>query len=159
MADIVADGRTRVSWVTTIANIAAPTTAELNAGMLLHSTLTADGLSGFRPEQTKVPSTALDSTSNTQRNGRVNFEGMMLRLKKQTGTDTIYNTLVKDVEGYVVIRNSSTASTAWAAGDKVRVYPVVCGETAWMDPEENTLERYEVPLAMTAQPNQRAVVA
>jgi hypothetical protein len=49
MADITSDGKTRVYWVTSIANINAPTTTELNAGIDLTSTLTADGLSGFQP--------------------------------------------------------------------------------------------------------------
>lgn len=159
MADIVSDGRTRVSWVPTIANIAAPTTAELNAGTLLHDTLTADGLVGFQPETADVPTTSLASTFNTTRNGRTSFSGTLLRLKKQDGTDTIYNLLVKDTAGYVVIRRSVLATTAWAASDKVAVYPAVCGETAMVDPEENTLERYEVPIKITSSPNQRAVAA
>jgi hypothetical protein len=37
MADIIVDGQTRVAYVPTIANIAAPTTTELNAGTLLQS--------------------------------------------------------------------------------------------------------------------------
>jgi hypothetical protein len=37
MADVVADGKTRVYWVTTISNQNAPTTTELNAGMDLTS--------------------------------------------------------------------------------------------------------------------------
>jgi hypothetical protein len=48
MADITADGKTRVYWVTTISNINAPTTTELNAGIALQATMTADGLNGFR---------------------------------------------------------------------------------------------------------------
>jgi hypothetical protein len=39
------------------------------------------------------------------------------------------------------------------------VYPAKCGETAWLDAEENTDERYEVPIKVTAKPNTRATVA
>jgi hypothetical protein len=159
MADIVSDGRTRVSWVTTIANIAAPTVAELNAGILLHDTLTSDGLIGFSPETATVPTTSLASTFNTSRNGRTSFTGTMFRLKKQDGTDTIFTTLIKDAAGYAVVRRSVLATTAWTIADKVQVYPAVCGEVSFVDVEENTLERYEVPLNVTAAPNQRAVVA
>lgn len=159
MADITADGKTRVSWVPTIANIAAPTTTELNAGMLLHSTLTADGLAGFRPETADVDTSSLDSTFSTMVNGRTSFSGTMLRLKKQSGTDTIFDTLVRDTAGYVVIRRSTTASTAWASSQKVEVYPALCGEVARMDPEPNTVERYEVPIKITSAPNLRAAVA
>lgn len=159
MADISSDGNTRVAWVSSISNINAPTTTELNAGILLHSTLTADGYVGFRPETADTPTTKLDSMFTTVRNGRVNFSGTMLRFAKQTATDTIYNTLVKDAAGFVVSRRSLPASTAWASGQALQVYPAVCGETAWVDPEENTLERYEVPIKITSSPSLRAAVA
>ncbi|MEU4570729.1 hypothetical protein [Micromonospora sp. NPDC023956] len=159
MPDITADGRTRVAWVPSIANINAPTTTELNAGMLLQSTMTADGLVGFRPETADVDTSSLDSTFSTSVNGRTSFSGVMLRLKKQTGTDTIFDTLVRDAAGYVVIRRSVTASTAWASAQKVEVYPALCGEVARLDPEPNTVERYEIPLKITSSPALRAAVA
>ena len=48
MADIIVDGMTKVSYVPTIANIAAPTVAELNAGTALQSTLIPAGPGGLR---------------------------------------------------------------------------------------------------------------
>jgi|SRR3982750_429806 len=159
MPDITADGKIRVAWVTSIANIAAPTAGELNAGILLHSTMTADGLAGFRPETAAVSTSALDTTFDTNVNGRTSFSGTMLRFKKQTGTDTIYDTLVKDTAGFIVVRQSITAATAWATAQKVRVYPALCGEVAHIDVEPNSLERYEVPIQISAAPNLRAAVA
>lgn len=159
MPDITADGRTRVAWVPTISNINAPTAAELNAGMLLQSTLTADGFAGFRPETADVDTSSLDSTFNTMVNGRTSFSGTMLRLKKQSGTDTIFTTLVRDAAGYVVVRRSLTATTAWASAQAVEVYPALCGEVARMDPEPNTVERYEIPIKITGTPALRAAVA
>lgn len=159
MPDIVSDANTRVSWVTSIANIALPTAAELNAGLVLHSTMTADGLVGFRPETADIPNTKLDSDFNTVDVGRTNLSGTMLRFFKQSGTDTIYDTLTKGTAGYVVVRRSLAASTTWIAAQKCQVYPAKCGETAWLDPEENTDERYEVPIKVTSKPNLRATVA
>jgi hypothetical protein len=159
MADIVADGRTRVYWVTTISNIAAPTTTELNAGIDLTSTLTADGLSGFQPETAAVDTSSLASTFNTAVNGRSSFSNTRLRLKKQSGTDTIFTTLTLDTAGYVVIRRSTTQATAWASSQGVEVYPALCGQVARMDPEPNTVERYEIPIMVTSSPNLRAAVA
>ncbi len=159
MADIVADGRTRVSWVPTIANIAAPTTTELNAGLLLQSLLTADGLAGFQPETAKVDTSSLASTFNTARNGRTSFDSPMLTLKKQDTGDTAYTTLIRDAVGYIVVRTSLTESTAYASTQAVRVYPVQCGEVQHVDVEENSLERYQVPLTITSTPNLRAAVA
>ncbi|MFF0823064.1 hypothetical protein ACFYUR_22105 [Micromonospora haikouensis] len=159
MADITADGKTRVAWVPSIANINAPTTTELNAGMLLQNTMTADGLAGFRPETADVDTSSLGSTFSTSVNGRTSFSGTMLRLKKQSGTDTIFDTLVRDAAGYVVIRRSVAESTAWASAQKVEVYPALCGEVARVDPEPNTVERYEIPLKITSSPALRAAVA
>ncbi|MEU8371222.1 hypothetical protein [Micromonospora tulbaghiae] len=159
MPDITADGKTRVAWVPSISNINAPTTTELNAGMLLHSTLTADGLVGLRPETADVDTSSLDSTFSTTVNGRTSFSGTMLRLKKQSGTDTIFDTLVRDAAGFLVVRRSVAASTAWASAQKVEVYPALCGEVARVDPEPNTVERYEIPLKITSSPSLRAAVA
>jgi hypothetical protein len=83
----------------------------------------------------------------------------MLRLKKQTGTDTIFDTLVRDAAGYVVVRRSVASTTAWASAQKVEVYPALCGEVARMDPEPNTVERYEIPIKITSTPALRAAVA
>lgn len=159
MPDIVADGKTRVSWVPTIANKAAPTTTELNAGMLLHDTMTADGLASWQPESASVDTSAFASTFNTSKPGRTSFGTPMLRMKKQSGTDTIYDTLTLGTEGYVVVRSGIAATTAWASTQKVRVYPVTCGEVQHMDLEANSLERYQIPTFVSGEPNLRAAVA
>lgn len=159
MADITADGKTRVYWVTTIANINAPTTTELNAGIALQSTMTADGLNGFQPATADVDTSSLDSTFSTMVNGRTSFSNTSVRLKKQSGTDTIFTTLIRDTAGYVVIRRSIAATTAWASSQAVEVYPALCGEVSRMDPEPNTVERYEIPIKITASPALRAAVA
>lgn len=159
MADSLSDGRTRVSWVGAIANTNAPTVAELNAGTALHSTMTPDGLVGFQPDTADVDNSALDSTFDTKIAGRASYSGTMLRLKKQTGTDTIYNLLARDVAGYVVVRRDVTASTAWTAADKVEVYPAVCGEVRNLDPAPNEMHKYEVPIKISSEPRLRATVA
>lgn len=159
MPDITSDGKTRVAWVPTVANIAAPTTAELNAGMLLQTTLTADGLMGLSPDTADVDTSSLASTFNTNVNGRTSFSGTGLRLKKQSGTDTIFTTLVRDTAGYLVVRRSIAEGTAWASTQAVEVYPALCGELKRLDPEPNSVERYEIPLKVTSTPNLRAAVA
>lgn len=159
MADIVGDGFIRVYAVPAIANLAAPTVAECNAGIKLQGLITADGFIGFRPDTADVSTSALDATFDTSLPGRASFSGMMLRLKKQDGTDTVYNTLVKGYKFFAVVRRSVAEGTAWTIADKVQVHPVACGETAWVDPEPNVLERYEVPLKPYAAPNLRAVLA
>ena len=159
MADIPIDGKVRVSAVPAIADISAPTTTELNAGILLQSTMTADGLIGFQPDTAAVDTSSLASTFNTSTVGRTSFSNMMLRIKKQTGTDTAHNTLVRGYEFFVVLRRYVDEADAWASSDDVQVYPAICGETKDLDPEPNSLGRYEVPIFLTSEPDLRSVVA
>lgn len=159
MADIPVDGNIRVSWVTTIANIAAPTVAELNAGTILTDKVTSDGLVGFEATTAEVDTTSLDSTFDTKTIGRDSFDGTMLRLKKQTATDTVFNLLTRGTAGYVVIRRDIASATAWTIGQAVEVHPAVCGRERNLAPEANTVRRYEVPTPITSAPNLRAVVA
>jgi hypothetical protein len=159
MADIPVDGQTRVAWVPSIANIAAPTTTELNAGILLQSTMTADGLVGFEPDTADVDNTSLASTFDTLTIGRDSFKGTMLRLKKQTGTDTIFNTLTRGTAGFVVIRRDVVESTAWASSQAVEVYPVVLGQRRRLAPTANTVTRYEVPTKIASLPSLTSTIA
>jgi hypothetical protein len=159
VADSAYDGRVRVSSVPSIANIAAPTTAELNAGTDLSSLITPDGLVGFSPETADVDNSALNSTFSTTTPGRTSYSGTGLRLKKQSGTDTVYNTLIYGYSTNIVIRRDVTSSTAWAASQAVEVYPVVCGEVSNADPAPNELHKYFVGMKISSQPNLRATTA
>jgi hypothetical protein len=159
VAFIPVDGFTRASWVSAIANIALPTTTELNAGILLTGTMTPDGLQNFQPDTADVPNATLASTFDTVDVGRVSYKNTALRLYKTTATDTIYNTLTKNTAGFVVVRRDIDTNTAWASSQPVEVYPATCGETRRIDPASNEETMYEVPIKITSQPNLRAAVA
>jgi len=154
VADITVDGRVKVYSVPTIANRNAPTTAELNAGVSLAGTLTPDGLVGFEPDTADVDASSLNSTFGTNVPGRASFSGTLLRLKKQSGTDTIYNTLVRDFATNIVVRRDGTLeSAAWGASQKVEVYPGVCGTVRNLAPEANAVQKYEVIFKINPEPN------
>ena len=160
MADIPIDGKVKVYEVATIANLAAPTVIELNAGTQLEHLMTPDGLAGFEPDTAEVDTSALNSTFDTKTTGRASFSGTMLRLKKQAGTDAIYDTLVREYATHIVVRrDGSLASDAWTAADAVEVYPVICGEVRNLPPEANSVQRYEVPVLVNEEPELRAVAA
>lgn len=156
---MIVDGKVKVSWVPTIASIAAPTVAELTAGTALESLLTPDGLMGFEPTTAEVDVSALDSTFDTVAPGRAQFSGCGLRLKKQGASDAVYAALVREAAGYVVVRRDIAADTAWTAAQKVEVYPATLGETRNLAPEKNSVQKYEVPVMVTSSPSLRAVVA
>lgn len=159
MADSNSDGRVKVYSVPTIASIGAPTVAELNAGVALDGLITPDGVVGFEPDTGDVDNSKLNSTFSTVSAGRAAFSGTLLRLIKQSGTDTVYNTLVYAFATNIVIRRDVTVGTAWTVGDKVEVYPVQCGEVRNLPPAANEVHKYEVLTKITAQPNLRATVA
>lgn len=159
MADIIIDGKIRAAFVAGIANIAAPTVAELNLGLLLQETLRPDGLIGYKAETASVDNASLASTFDTNTVGRASFSGTMLRFKKQDGSDVIFDTLVYGTTGFVVIRRYIAQATAWIAGQKVEVHPITCGYESHVDPEPNKLGLYEVPTPISSQPNLRATVA
>lgn len=159
MADIYVDGFIRVAIVTTISAIAAPTVAELNAGTLITSVVTADGLVGFEATTAEVDTTALDSTFDTKGVGRDSFDGTMLRIKKQDGVDGVFNLLVRGLLTNVVVRRDVLTATAWTVGQKVEVYPVVIGRERNLAPEANTVRRYEIPTMIRSAPELRATVA
>lgn len=160
MTDSIADGRTRVAYVPSISSISAPTTTELNAGLLLHALMTPDGLVGFEATTAAVDTTGLSYTYDTADTGRDSFSGTMLRLKKQTSGDTAFTTLgSKGVTGYIVIRRDVDAGTAWASSQNVEVYPIKTGRRRNLAPEKNSVRKYEVPVFIYQEPNIDAAVA
>jgi hypothetical protein len=159
VADIVVDGFTRVAYVPTIASQIAPTTTELNAGILLQSVMTPDGLTGFEPTTADVDNSALNSTFDTKTIGRDSFSGTKLIFKKQSGTDTVYNTLTRGTAGYIVVRRYIDNATAWASSQVVEVYPVIFGQTRNLAPTANTVTKWEVDTKITSSPSIRAAVA
>lgn len=163
MADNPSDGNIRVSWVpgaAGIANKAAPTVAELNAGLLLTSLMTSDGLAGWAPTTADVGNRKLDSTFNSTDVGSISIEDSTLRFYKQVTGDTIYTTLTKLAVGFVVIRRVLPSATAWATSQLLMgVYPSKCSQRTWVPMEENTMDRWEVQMKITVEPAFDAVVA
>jgi hypothetical protein len=129
MADVIIDGYIRISLVPTIANIAAPTTTELNAGTSIELLLTQEGLNGFESTTNWVNNSALGSTFDTQLPGTVSYGDMSLQFKWQAGTDTLWNLLVYGYSTNVVVRRRVLRATAWTTSQSVEVYPVSAAST------------------------------
>jgi hypothetical protein len=159
VADIPSDGNTRVAFVAAISNPAAPTTTELNLGILLQSFITADGLEGYEVSTSDVDNTALNSLFDTVTIGRDKYSNTMLRFKKQSGSDLAYSTLTRGTAGYIVIRRDIAETTAWATSQNVEVYPITCGQRRRLKPEGNTLTRWESDTKISSAPTVTAVIA
>jgi hypothetical protein len=154
MALIPIDGNVKVAYVATIASIAAPAAAtELNAGTSitdLAQRLTPDGLNMNRTEDTKDRST-LASTFNVVAPGRAGGT-VVLKYYRDTvvGSDKPYATLKDGTLGYLVIRRGPTEATAFAAADKLEVYPIVCGKQLPTDPAKNSDSQVQQTLYLGA---------
>lgn len=154
MADITGDGKERWDIVTSIANINAPTAAELNAGVRISQWMTKDGATGFTAATADVPTSSKESTFQTNINGMISLNDPRFRLKRQTplGSDSAFNAMPVNGTGYAVRRNSVTASTAYSATQVVDVFPVQFSQRAKVDQSDNMPELYEVPVKITSQP-------
>lgn len=157
MADIVSDGMTRVSWVTTISNTAAPTTAELNAGVALESFITPDGLS-ISTSTAAVDNSALNSVDNTSVAGR-RSDDISITFKQQGQSGAPWTTFSGKPSGYVVVRSGVAAATAWTASQKVQVFPAQAGDRQKASPAPNELEKFTVPFFKTGAVQDAATVA
>lgn len=157
MPDIVSDGQTRVSWVTTISNSAAPTTAELNAGVALESFITPDGYSISTSTDT-VDNTALNSTQNSALAGRRN-DDISLTFKDQGRSAAPWTTFANVPTGYLVVRRGVASSTAWTASQKVSVYPCQAGYRQDEAPAANELQKFTVNFIISGAVNDAATVA
>lgn len=159
MSDLISDGKTRVVWVSSLANLAAPTTAELNAGQELTARITPDGLK-VDPTTADVDTSSLASTFDTKEVGRVGYDTeLTFKRGSTTPEDWPYQNLAYGVHGVLVIRRGTDVATAWTAGQQVEAYPVVCGERANVAPAANEVTKFISPIKVYAPPATNALVA
>ena len=159
MADLISDGNTKVAWVTSIANINAPTTTELNAGFDWTQRLTPDGLK-TDPTTADVDTSSLASTFGTNQPGRRSYACEITFKRGSTPTeDQPYSTLAYNVAGYLVVRRGTAFATAFTSGDRIEVYPVTCSEPQNVAPAANEVLKVTVELKVTSDPATKATVA
>jgi hypothetical protein len=157
MSNLLADGNVKVSWLPSVANIHAPTVAELTAGTSLEQFITPTGYKN-KPGTSPVVTSALASTFDTDAAGRRQF-ALSLELMRQTPTDPVYALLTYKAAGFLAVRRTAAVTAAWASTQSVEIYPVQCGQREQNDPAPNEVQKYTVPLFLTADPDDNAVVA
>lgn len=157
MSDLFVDGNLKVTFAPAIANINAPTTTELNAGTSLETLITPTGLQ-IKPTTASVDTSNLASTFTTSSAGRRSF-AITVEFKRQTPTDTAFNLLPYKTSGYLVVRRNLAATTAWASGQNVEVYPVTTGEPELVPPAINEVQKFVSSMMVTTDPATRAVIA
>lgn len=157
MSRYVHDGKTKVYWVPTISNKAAPTTAELNAGTSLAAFLKKDGLN-ISLTQNMVDNADLEDTFDAQ--GVGTYGGSMeLTCFRDDTTETAWNLFVYGTSGYIVVRRGIAYSTAWTAAQKVEVYPAQMHEPVPGPTAGNEQVTFKAAIAITDTPSLKATVA
>lgn len=152
MADLSFDGNMRVAFVPTIANISAPTAVECTGGTDLTPRLTPDGLT-ISTETASIDATKMNSTANSVKAGRRSYELSITYTRGTTAPELAIETaLAYRASGYLVVRRDIAYSTAFAAAQKVEVYPIEVGEANPASPAPDALQNVEVPLMVTADP-------
>lgn len=159
MPRYVHEGNTKVAYVTTIADIDAPSAATLTAGTDISRLLTKDGLT-TPDSQNMVDSSTLADTFDAQRvgswGGSISLTGFRDSVDAE---DDLWNLAVYGTEGYLVIRRGLPYDTAWAAAQDVEVYPIEFHEPVMNATGANEEARFTVGCAVTGQPNKRATTA
>jgi hypothetical protein len=157
MADVIGDGNIRISWVTTISNTSAPTTAELNAGVALESFITPDGWN-VSTSEAEVDNSALNSTDDTRLPGR-RSDDIEVTFKHQGDSAAPWTTFASKPSGYLVERTSIAGSTAWTAAQKVRVFVVQAGNRNKAARTPNEVEKFSVKFYKSSAVIDQATVA
>ena len=151
------DGMLRVTIVNSIANIAAPTAAELNAGTHVTGFLTKDGVT-TPADQNNVDVATLADTFNAQVPGSFGGAIEMVGIRNNT-VDTLWNLITYGLTTNVVIRRGVSTASVFASAQKVEVYPVVFHEPVPQQTGGDEASRFAISAPVNAQPNLKATVA
>ena len=154
MPDLGFDGFIKASWVPTIANIAAPTSAELTAGTPLEGALLPDGLT-ISADTGEVNNSKMNSIANTVIVGRGTWSVSIKYIRgdaANTYAVAVEAAMAPKANGYLVVRRDIVATTAWTAAQKVEVYPAQVGYANPDAPAADTLQAVEIPLKVTGTP-------
>ena len=142
----VADASLRVWVVTTIANTAAPTVAEINAGTTIDATCYLTN--GFSPDASvaTISDDRLCLAQILEDKGATTWSISELEYVFDVQTpasvsNTLYAGLPENASVYIVARYGMNVDTAAAAGQKVDVFPVKMGPPVKLPPERNTKGR------------------
>lgn len=145
MADLPstpADGNVKIAWVPTIADPTAPTAAELVASGVVDIScyLTADGWTPGGSQATVTDDRLCDVQTYAQP-GRTT-RTLALRYIENPGSSTnnkAVTTLIAGTAGYFVERRGLAFDTAFAATQKVTVWPVKMGLQIPQPPAANSV--------------------
>jgi hypothetical protein len=154
-------GEGRVSVVTTIANRAAPTVAELNAGVDVTAQLAGDGIPNIPMEGSTVDISDAASLFNKTAPGTFGGQPLEMILYRDSvgGSETGWAALARGTAVHIVIRRFGGSTLAWATSQKVEVAKGTVLTRESMKPARNEVEKYRVQISVEEIPEQDATTA
>jgi len=156
MARFMRKGTTKLFFVLTISNTAAPTAAEVNAGTRLDTQIAE--VAGFSFKNNPIDIPVMSTAFVGKINGEDTVEDSSLTFYEDSVTNPILTAQAKGTNGYVVIFYGGTAGASPAAGDKCEVWPATVASTARMYSAGNEAAKYQISYALTAQPTSPTLV-
>lgn len=160
MARFIPDGTLRVSWVPTIASMAAPTLAEINAG---------DDITGFiRSLSTPLEGSVIDvsdASSKYNKTAPGTYGGQQVTAEfyrdDDQANDTVWNLLPRGTDGYLVVarRGGSGTGGAITSGDYVDVWHLQVITRNPADYSRNEPTGFTVSFAVPDEPEEDVTVA
>ena len=163
MADVPstpADGNVKTVFVPAIAVLSAPTVTELEAGTDLSCYLTGDGWTPGLDEQTITDERMCD-TQTYEQPGSYTRSLSVKYVENPTDStnNAAYTTLAPGTKGYLAQRRGVPYDQAWAADDKVDIWPTTMGQYDKQPPERNSTLKVAQKAFITAAVRQDATVA
>lgn len=155
----VYDGFTKVSWVSTIADITGPTDAELDAGTDLTCFLTKDGLDTGFANSSVDGGTLCKNFTGTEPGTITVAPKLKLYRKSELADDDAYDLVVWGTAGYLVVRRMVAYATAWTAAQKVEVFAGKFGEPIMAPSAGNANQTFTAELFVSDYKLRATVVA
>lgn len=154
MARKVYEGNYLVYWLTSCANIASPTTAEIAAGALMGTFVTKDGVA-LNMTENGVDTASINDTFDSQIGGSWGTKPSLTLMRDSTTETNGWNLVVKGTQGFLLI----AVYGAVTATSKCMVFPAEMGIGQPVNSAKDTVQKFTVNFFVTATPNLKAVIA
>lgn len=157
MARLIPNENSWLAFVPTIADIEAPTAAELTGGVVLTKYLIS--LNATTQGNT-VPTPDISTLFETSVPGTVQAS-LTADFYRDDETDLAWETLPRRTRGYLVVSRFGGTGTdnAPAAGDVVEVWPLFVVSRSMSNMSNNTVMTFTMTGSVPEEPNEAATVA
>lgn len=157
MARLIPNERTWIGFATTVANIAAPTAAEVAA---------ATDLTGFcvslnaASQGNTVPTPSFDTLFETSVPGTVQAQ-FQADFYRDDENDDAWDTLPRGTDGFFIISRfgGAGADNLPIATDKVEVWPVKVTSRTMQNMASNQVQMFSVQCSVPVEPSEASTIA